>query len=257
MVGEGSEGRRELFNNIAPVYDQLNDALSLGLHRVWKVRTVGCADLTRVGLTRGQQATVQWACVPVGGRALDVCCGSGDLALRLAQAVGPAGSVTALDFAQAQLARAAEREAALLASDAARARVDWLQGDALALPFPDDHFHAATCGYGLRNVVDIPLALQQLLRVLRPGAKAALLDFNHSESPLTTVVQSAFLDALVVPAARAAGVAPEYEYLKQSIAAFPSGPQLQALARTAGFQKAVHYELAGGLMGVLVCTKAE
>lgn len=184
-VGEGAEGRRELFNSIAPVYDTLNDVLSLGLHRVWKV------------------AAMQWARLPPSGAALDLCCGSGDLALRLAEAVGSAGSVVGLDFAEAQLQRAAEREAELPPRPAARVR--WLAGDACALPFEDDSFDGATCGYGLRNVVGQAAALRELARVLRPGSRAALLDFNHSESPLTTAVQSAFLDSLVVPAARLAG----------------------------------------------------
>jgi len=235
-VGEGSEGRRELFNKIAPAYDVLNDALSLGLHRVWK------------------QATVQWAGLRLGGAALDICCGSGDVALRLSEAVGPSGSVVGLDFAQAQLERAAQRESEL-APRASACAIRWLQGDALELPFGDASFDGATCGYGLRNVVRPLGALQELARVLRPGARAALLDFCHSDSPLTTAVQSAFLDTLVVPAARIAGVEEEYAYLKGSIAAFPTGPRLCTLAREAGFSQAIYHEVAGGLMGVLVCVK--
>ena len=199
---------------------------------------------------------MQWSGARPGQAVLDVCCGSGDIALRLASAVGASGAVTGLDFAAAQLAVAARREEPLLSAGAAsRAAVRWVEGDACALPFADDAFDAATCGYGLRNVVDIPTALAQLRRVLRPGATAALLDFNNSESPLARAVQRAALDNLVVPLARAAGVAAEYEYLAPSIAAFPTGRQQVALARAAGFSSAVHYELAGGLMGVLVATK--
>jgi demethylmenaquinone methyltransferase/2-methoxy-6-polyprenyl-1,4-benzoquinol methylase len=198
---------------------------------------------------------VQWCRASPGQAALDVCCGSGDIALRLASAVGASGSVTGLDFAAAQLAVAAKREEPLLSGGANRAAVRWVEGDACALPFADDSFDAATCGYGLRNVVDIPGALAQLRRVLRPGATAALLDFNNSESPVARAVQTAALDNLVVPLARMAGVAAEYEYLAPSIAAFPTGRQQVALAKAAGFSSAVHYELAGGLMGVLVATK--
>ncbi len=205
-----------------------------------------------------QQATVQWSSAAAGGTALDVCCGSGDIALRLAEVVGAAGSVVGLDFAAAQLEVAARREAELLAVPGApqrRAAVRWVQGDACALPFEDDTFDAATCGYGLRNVVDIPGALAELRRVLRPGATAALLDFNNSESQLAAAAQRALLENVVVPVARAAGVAAEYEYLVPSIQRFPTGRQQVALARAAGFASAVHYELAGGLMGVLVATK--
>ena len=268
VVGQGAAGRQALFNNIAPVYDTLNDVLSLGQHRIWKARRRSPACRrnalhrpARRGadappLARAQEATVQWSGARAGQAVLDVCCGSGDIALRLASAVGASGHVTGLDFAAAQLAVAARREEPLLASGAtSRAAVRWVEGDACALPFPDDAFDAATCGYGLRNVVDIPAALAQLRRVLRPGATAALLDFNNSESPLARPVQRAALDNLVVPLARAAGVAAEYEYLAPSIAAFPTGRQQVALARAAGFSRAVHYELAGGLMGVLVATK--
>ena len=233
-VGEGAEGRRVLFNTIAPVYDTLNDVLSVGLHRAWKA------------------AAVQWAALPRGGAALDVCCGSGDLALRLSEAVGPSGSVVGLDFAEAQLERAAQRESERRGGGAASIR--WLQGDAVALPFPDRSFDGATCGYGLRNVVDQAGALRELARVLRPAARLAVLDFNHSESPLTTAVQSAFLDSLVVPAARLAGAEAEYAYLKSSIAAYPTGLQLVVLAKQAGFAEASYYELAGGLMGCLVAS---
>jgi len=233
-VGEDAEGRKQLFNDIAPTYDLLNDVLSVGLHRVWKA------------------AAVQWSGARPGAAALDVCCGSGDLALRLAAVVGPSGAVTGLDFAASQLAVAATKERS---SAAAACPVAWTEGDATALPFPAASFDAATCGYGLRNVVDRLAALRELRRVLRPGAALAVLDFNHAEDAATTAVQNAFLDSLAVPVARLAGVEPEYAYLKESIASYPTGPQLVALAREAGFQRAVFYPLQpGGLMGCLVAS---
>ena len=205
-----------------------------------------------------QHATVQWSGARRGDAVLDVCCGSGDIAVRLSQVVGAAGSVVGLDFAAAQREVAARREAEARgaggASDAAAVR--WLEGDACAMPFDDAAFDAATCGYGLRNVVDIPAALSELHRVLRPGATAALLDFNRSESALVQAAQRTMLDNVVVPVARAAGVAAEYEYLVPSIERFPTGREQVALARAAGFAHASHYELVGGLMGVLVATKA-
>lgn len=190
-----------------------------------------------------------------GCAALDVCCGSGDVALRAAAAAGPTGAVTGLDFAAAQLAVAARRAETELPAGSA-APIAWVQGDACALPFADASFDAATCGYGLRNVVDIPAALAELRRVLRPGATAALLDFNNAreDAPAAAALQRLLLDAVVVPAARAAGVAAEYEYLAPSIEAFPTGRQQVSLALRAGFASAKHYTLAGGLMGVLVAT---
>jgi len=162
----------------APPTPQLNERLSLGQHRVWK------------------RMAVRWAGAGPGDAALDVCCGSGDLAFELARAVGPSGSVTGLDFAAEMLEDAESRrrrqEAARPASRPA-ARMTWVQGDALDLPFADGSFAAATIGYGLRNVADVPRALRELLRVLRPGASVAVLDFNNSEDPLVDGVQVRFL----------------------------------------------------------------
>jgi demethylmenaquinone methyltransferase/2-methoxy-6-polyprenyl-1,4-benzoquinol methylase len=232
-----AEERQELFNDIAPVYDQLNDVLSLGLHRVWK------------------RAAVKWTGVKKGDRAIDVCCGSGDLALRLADAVGPSGEVVGLDFAAAQLKVAATKETEHPAGYNL-SPISWQQGDALALPHPDASFDGATIGYGLRNVSDIPRALAELRRVLKPGGKAAVVDFNNSTNAAVNQVQGFILDTVVVPAADALGVAAEYRYLKPSIERYPTGPELVDIAIAAGFGKATFYELApGGLMGCLVCEK--
>ena len=140
--GEEGAARQALFDSIAPVYDELNDSLSLGLHRIWK------------------RMTVQWSGAAAGQAVLDVCCGSGDLALLLAEAVGPSGSVVGLDFAPAMLADARQRAAAVgPGTQRRRAPLRWVQGDALALPFEPASFDAVTMGYGLRNVADIPRAL--------------------------------------------------------------------------------------------------
>jgi SAM-dependent methyltransferase len=138
---------------------------------------------------------VRWARPPRGGAALDVCCGSGDLALELAAAVGGAGTVVGLDFAQEMLDDAAAREGAAAAARpaarrAAAAPVTWVRGDALALPFADASFDAATVGYGLRNVSDVPRALAELARVLRPGGTVAVLDFNNAEDGAVDALQA-------------------------------------------------------------------
>ena len=234
---EAAEERQELFNEIAPVYDQLNDLLSLGLHRVWK------------------RAAVKWTGVREGDRAIDVCCGSGDIALRLAETVGPSGDVVGLDFAAAQLRVAAEKEAKH-PSTYALSPISWVQGDALNLPYPDESFDAATIGYGLRNVADIPKALSELARVLKPGCSAAVVDFNNAEDPNLNALQGFLLDNVVVPVADMNGVAAEYRYLQPSIARYPKGPELVDLAVGAGFNEATFYELApGNLMGCLVMRK--
>jgi len=207
--------RRELFNGISSRYDVLNDALSLGQHRVWK------------------RAAVQWARPPAGGAALDVCTGSGDMAFELARAVGPDGDVTALDFAPGLLARARGRdEAASPAAARRRAPIAWVEGDAMALPFPAASFDAATMGYGLRNVASPACALAELRRVLRPGARAAVLDFNNPrEAPVVDAIQSLALDRVVVPVATASGLRDEYAYLRPSIEAFATARRVARLGR--------------------------
>ncbi|KAL2630798.1 hypothetical protein R1flu_015484 [Riccia fluitans] len=227
--------RQQLFNKIAPMYDNLNDWLSLGQHRVWK------------------RMAVSWSGAKAGDTVLDICCGSGDLSFLLAQKVGRQGKVIGLDFAKEQLLVAAEREQN--SPRTTHAAIEWIQGDALSLPFDDSSFDAITMGYGLRNVANIHQALAEIYRVLRPGKAASLLDFNRSPDFLTSQVQGFMLDNVVVPVATYFGVEEEYAYLKTSIACFPLGAEQEQLAADKGFSKALHYELAGGLMGVLVVTK--
>jgi demethylphylloquinol methyltransferase len=225
-----SDEIRDLFDRIAPVYDQLNDGLSLGLHRVWK------------------QMAVKWSEAQIGDTCLDLCCGSGDLARRLGRVVGTTGQVFGVDFATAQLAIARQRTQNL--------PITWITGDALAIPFADAYFDAATLGYGLRNVTDIPRSLKELYRVLKPGAKAAILDLNRPSSSAVQAFQQWYLNTLVVPAAKQFGLTEEYAYLAPSLERFPTGPEQVALAHQAGFSAATHYPIAGGTMGILVATKS-
>eukprot|EP00873_Tetraselmis_striata_P023097 jgi/Tetstr1/443361/TSEL_031376.t1 len=232
------EARQKLFNEIAPVYDQLNNMLSLGQHHIWK------------------RMAVKWADARPGTTCLDICCGSGDIAFLLAQAAGPTGKVVGLDFAQNMLDDAAQRQAARPPTPRVCNRMSWVQGDAMAMPFDDACFDAATMGYGLRNVSDIPAALSELERVLRPGGKAAILDFNNADDDsVADTVQGWALENVVVPAADFYGLRDEYAYLRPSIKNFPSGRKQEELALAAGFAAAKHYEISFGLMGILVVTK--
>jgi ubiquinone/menaquinone biosynthesis methyltransferase len=219
-----------LFNRIAPVYDQLNDWLSFGQHKVWKLMAV------------------QWSGATLGDCCLDVCCGSGDLARLLAKQTGNQGKVYGVDFSVQQLQVAKETTPPNLA-------IEWLEGDALALPLADNYFDAVTMGYGLRNVVDIPQALGELYRVLKPGAKVAILDFHQPQNSLVNNFQQWYLGNIVVPMAEWFNFTEEYAYLAPSLARFPSGREQVRLAESAGFTEVVHYSIAFGLMGVLVAKK--
>ena len=192
--------------------------------------------------------TVQWSGAKPGDTCLDVCCGSGDLAQLLAEQVGSQGKVFGVDFAPAQLTIAQKR----LQSRYPALPITWVEGDALNLPFPDAQFDAATMGYGLRNVTDIPRSLKELYRVLKPGSTAAILDFNHPTNPLVQSFQQWYLDAIVVPTAQKFGMTEEYAYIAPSLERFPSGQEQVKLALQVGFSTVTHYPIAGGTMGVLV-----
>jgi ubiquinone/menaquinone biosynthesis methyltransferase len=220
---------RDLFDRIAPVYDQLNDWLSLGQHKIWKLMTV------------------KWSGAKLGDTCLDLCCGSGDIARMLAQRVGAKGSVVGLDFSPQQLAIARQRRPHL--------PITWQEGDALNLPFADNSFDAATMGYGLRNVTDISLSLKEIHRVLKPDAKAAILDLHRPSNPAVQAFQQWYLQTVVVPAADRVGMTAEYAYIAPSLERFPTGAEQVNLAKQVGFSTVTHYAIAGGTMGVLVVAK--
>ncbi|WP_315791137.1 bifunctional demethylmenaquinone methyltransferase/2-methoxy-6-polyprenyl-1,4-benzoquinol methylase UbiE [Fischerella sp. JS2] len=228
-----SDEIRNIFNRIAPIYDQLNDWLSLGQHRIWK------------------EMTVKWSAAKAGDTCLDLCCGSGDLAFRLARRVGKSGQVYGVDFSPAQLEIAKERSQ----SQYQNPPITWIEADVLNLPFEDNKFDAATMGYGLRNVTDIQLSLKELHRVLKKGAKAAILDFHRPTNSTARTFQQWYLDHLVVPIAEQMGLKEEYAYISPSLDRFPSGDKQVETALAVGFITATHYPIANDMMGVLVVTK--
>lgn len=227
---ETSAHVQALFNRIAPVYDRLNDRLSFGLHRVWK------------------KMAVKWLDLNPGESCLDICCGSGDLAQLLARAVGSKGTIIGLDFAPAQLAIARQRNRSY-------PQIQWQEGDALALPFPQQSFDGITMGYGLRNLTNIPLALREMQRVLKPGGRAAILDFCQPQTPWLKEFQAWYLETLVVPTAEQYGLKDDYAYLMPSLQRFPPPQQLIEYSQEAGFSHATAYPIAAGLMMILVLNR--
>jgi len=224
---------RALFDRIAPVYDQLNDWLSLGQHRVWK------------------EMAVKWSNAQLGDIGLDLCCGSGDLTFRLARHVGREGKIYGVDFSTNLLASAQKKAE----KHYPQPSITWIEADVLNLPFADNQFDVVTMGYGLRNVQDIPLCLQEIYRVLKPGAKAAILDFHQPSNELVRLLQKWYLDNLVVPLATNLGLKEEYAYIRPSLDRFPTGSKQIDLAQQAGFYSVKHYPIANGMMGVLIVSK--
>jgi demethylphylloquinol methyltransferase len=228
-----SQQVQALFDRIAPIYDQLNAWLSLGQHRVWK------------------QMAIRWADPKLDGINVDLCCGSGDLTLMMARTLRGHGKVIGIDFSQQQLAIAQSRAKSLPWSD----HLQWIESDVLTLPLPDRSADALTMGYGLRNVADIPTALSEIYRVLKPGAKAAILDFNRPVSEVMQQFQRWYLRQIVVPIAGCFDLTEEYAYLETSIARFPTGLEQIRLATQTGFENARHYAIAADTMGILVIAK--
>lgn len=224
---------RDIFDRVAPVYDQLNNWLSLGQHSIWK------------------EMTVKWSAAQPGNTCLDLCCGSGDLAFRLARRVGTRGRVYGVDFSPKLLAVAQARAQSHYPQPA----ISWLEADALNLPFDANYFDAATMGYGLRNVMDIPRSLAELHRVLKPGAKAAILDFHRPRNQQMRAFQQWYLSSIVVPLAQHLGLKKEYAYISPSLDRFPTGEEQVGLARQVGFTWVTHYPIANDMMGVLVVSK--
>lgn len=228
-----SDEIRGIFNRIAPVYDQLNDKLSFGLHRVWK------------------EMTIKWSGAKSGDRCIDLCCGSGDLAMQLKRRVGSQGIVYGVDFSCELLNIAKTRSDDIEPT----VQIAWIEADVLKLPFADNYFDAATMGYGLRNVIDIPQALQEIYRILKPGAKAAILDFHRPENTIMRQFQQWYLDHWVVPTATEMGLKAEYAYISPSLEKFPNKREQIAIANQIGFSHSTHYPIANDMMGVLVVKK--
>lgn len=223
-----------IFDRIAPVYDQFNDCLSLGQHRIWK------------------EMAVKWSEAQSADTCLDLCCGSGDLSFRLARRVGATGQVYGVDFSSELLKIAKQRSQ----RQYSHASITWVEADVLDLPFEENQFNAATMGYGLRNVTDIPRSLKELHRVLKGGAKGAILDFHRPSNPQMRDFQQWYLDNFVVTIAKQMGLKEEYAYISPSLDRFPTGKGLLEIARQVGFASATHYLIANGMMGVLVVMKA-
>ncbi len=229
-----AEEIKTLFNQIAPVYDSLNDGLSFGLHRIWKLMAV------------------KWSNPHPQATALDLCCGSGDMSFLLAKQIEQ-GKVIGVDFSAELLEVARQRQ--LNQTQLKSKSIEWIEADVLDLPFADNHFDCATMGYGLRNVTDIPLCLTQIRRVLKPNAKVAILDFNKPTNEIVANSQKWYLDNIVVNLANTFQVENQYAYIYESLERFPDSNQQIQLALDASYTQAIHYPLLGGMMGVLLLTK--
>jgi demethylmenaquinone methyltransferase/2-methoxy-6-polyprenyl-1,4-benzoquinol methylase len=225
--GTLEEGQvRAMFDRIARVYDLMNSVMTAGLHHRWRQRA---ADL---------------AALAPGGRALDVACGTGDLAIELARRVGPAGTVVGSDFSEPMLDVARRKSSA----------VRWEWANALELPYPDGRFDAATVGFGARNFSDLDRGLAEMARVVRPGGRVVVLEITVPRRPPLSTFFSIWFDRIVPALGKLAGDPDAYAYLPSSVKRFPAPEALAGRMHDAGLDDVRWILTAGGIIALHVGT---
>ncbi|WP_372612875.1 bifunctional demethylmenaquinone methyltransferase/2-methoxy-6-polyprenyl-1,4-benzoquinol methylase UbiE [Aquicoccus sp.] len=216
---------RGVFGSVASKYDVMNDAMSLGIHRIWK------------------DAMMDWLAPRPGQRLLDVAGGTGDIAFRFLKRAGH-GEATVLDLTEPMLIEGRKRaEAADLAHS-----LDWVVGDAMALPFDDNVFDVYTISFGIRNVTRPQEALNEAFRVLKPGGRLMVLEFSQIPNDLMQKIYDLY-SFNIIPrmGAAIANDRDSYQYLVESIRKFPDQETFLDMVKAAGFEQAKYRNLSMGI----------
>jgi len=215
-----------VFSSVASRYDLMNDAMSLGIHRLWK------------------DALLDWLAPRPGSRLLDVAGGTGDIAFRFLKRVKGDGQATVLDMTEGMLVEGRRRSEATAFAE----RIDWVVGDAMALPFPDARFDAYTISFGIRNVTRIADALAEAFRVLRPGGRLMVLEFSRMPEPALQWLYDRYSFNVIPPLGQAlAGDRASYRYLVESIRRFPDQEAFAGMIAAAGFERVAYRNLSMGI----------
>jgi demethylmenaquinone methyltransferase / 2-methoxy-6-polyprenyl-1,4-benzoquinol methylase len=218
---------RAMFDRIAGFYDLMNTVMTAGLHHRWRARA---ADLAALG---------------PGDSALDVACGTGDLAIELARRVGSGGEVIGSDFAEEMLERARAKAPVL----------SWEWGNALELPYASGRFDAATVGFGARNFSDLVRGLAEMARVVKPGGRVVVLEITTPRRPPLSTFYSLWFDRVVPLIGRLTGEEEAYTYLPNSVKRFPGPEGLAAAMERAGLGDIRWILTAGGIIALHVGKK--
>jgi demethylmenaquinone methyltransferase/2-methoxy-6-polyprenyl-1,4-benzoquinol methylase len=222
-----------MFDRVAGRYDALNSVMTAGLHHRWRERAAARTELGP------------------GGSALDICCGTGDLALELAKLVTPGGHVVGCDFSEPMLDLAREKASA---RGAEGVRFEW--ADALELPYDAERFDAVSVGFGVRNLADLDRGLCEMARVLKPGGRAVILEITQPTRPPLSSFFGLWFNR-IVPLLGALSSNPEaYSYLPESVRSFPSPRALAEKMDGAGFEAIRYTVLAGGIIAIHCGVKA-
>ena len=214
-----------VFTNVASKYDIMNDAMSLGIHRLWK------------------DAMMDWLAPRPGQRLLDVAGGTGDISFRFLDRA-PSATATVLDMTESMLVEGRKRAEA----DARADRLDWVVGDAMALPFEANVFDVYTISFGIRNVTRIADALSEAYRVLKPGGRLMVLEFSQIPNELMQKVYDLYSFNVIPTMGKViANDRDSYQYLVESIRKFPDQESFAGMIRSAGFGNVKYRNLTMGI----------
>ena len=214
-----------VFTNVASKYDVMNDAMSMGVHRIWK------------------DAMMDWLAPRKGMKLLDVAGGTGDISFRFLKRAG-GGHATVFDMTQSMLDAGRLRAEAESMSD----NLDWVCGDAMALPFEDNTFGAYTISFGIRNVTRIQDAINEAYRVLKPGGRFLCLEFSTIPNPAMQWAYDRYSFNVIPPLGQIiANDRDSYQYLVESIRQFPKQEQFAQMIRDGGFSQVKYRNLSLGI----------
>ncbi|MBI2957043.1 MAG: bifunctional demethylmenaquinone methyltransferase/2-methoxy-6-polyprenyl-1,4-benzoquinol methylase UbiE [Acidobacteria bacterium] len=225
---EAARAVQQMFARIVPRYDLLNHLLSFGRDRRWRERT---AEAFAARLAEPDS------------RALDLCCGTGDLALELARRSG--GAVVGSDFVHAMLVRAHAK------AHRQHQRLHWVEADALALPFSDASFDVVTAAFGFRNLANYPRGLEEIHRVLKPGGEVGILEFALPTGRVFGRVYGFYFRRVLPWVGRVvSGVRGPYSYLPASVEQFPDSAGFAAWMERVGFRLVSYRLWTGGTVAL-------
>ncbi|MEN8777685.1 MAG: bifunctional demethylmenaquinone methyltransferase/2-methoxy-6-polyprenyl-1,4-benzoquinol methylase UbiE [Glaciecola sp.] len=219
----------DVFHSVAAKYDIMNDVMSMGIHRIWKRYTIDCS-----GARKGQQI-------------LDLAGGTGDLTAKFSRIVGPTGSVTLSDINPSMLEVGKDKLRDMGLVD----NIKYVEANAEALPFPDNHFDIVTMAFGLRNVTHKENALASIYRVLKPGGRLLVLEFSKpTSSALEKIYDTYSFHLLPKMGKLIADDEDSYRYLAESIRMHPDQDTLEQMMQTAGFEGTSYTNLTGGIVAL-------
>ena len=222
------------FNSVARHYDFMNSLLSFGIHHLWKREAVNMLKLSP------------------GDRVLDVCGGTGDLAVLAAGDIGPAGRVIVYDINRAMIQAGLHK----VAGKEIDGRIRYVQGNAESVSFPDGHFDATMVGFGIRNVTDIKKGFEEMHRILKPGGKMMCLEFSKPTfGPFRRLYDFYSFYIMPLMGELLAGSRQAYTHLPESIRMFPMPDELAALLEGIGFSQVSYKRLTNGIAVIHVAVK--